>query len=71
MSRAYSHYIQLIEEPSLTVIHETRALRGARIETIIDEQREAYYRQTQDWQWQEEMAKREDERIEKQENYNI
>lgn len=62
---SYDHYIQLIEEPTLTVINETRALHRGHREIVIDEAREAYYRQTLDWQWQEEMARREDERIER------
>lgn len=61
---SYDHYIQLIEEPSLTVINETRALRHGHREVVIDEAREAYYRNTMNWQWQEEMARRDDKRIE-------
>lgn len=65
MSRSYSHHIQLIEEPSLTVLSETRALHHSRHELTIDEAREAYYRQTLDWQWQEEEARKADERVER------
>lgn len=71
MSRLADYYIDHLLEPDMPIMRDRRALRNVPEPRTYDVEREAEWRRMQEWQWREECAKKEDERIQSQVNYNI